>query len=389
MDSDVVVVGMGYTGLPMAVAAARRGSRVVGVDSSAARVAEIVAGDPGCGRTTVAEVELAALLSGSLCVRTGDIPQAPVYVLCVASRDLAVAVDSISHLLRPGDLVIVQSTCPPGMIDGVVVPRIPAFADGEVHVVHSPVRVNPGPDQTSPVLRTVAGLTPEARAKGIQFLRQLGEEVIPVSSVRVSELTKVFENTFRLVNISLVNELAELCGAAGVDVGEVLAAAKTKPYGFLAHTPGPGAGGDCVPVCAEFFAATARRHGAPARTVEAAIEVNDAAPRAIRRRIDVRGRRVVVAGVAYKPEVADVRRSAAVRLIEEIRTETEVSYHDPYVPRLRLSDGTELRSTPPAPGVVDLVLLVTRHRGMNVAGFAAPVIDCSRGISSTMEVSDV
>ncbi|ONI84411.1 hypothetical protein ALI144C_14700 [Actinosynnema sp. ALI-1.44] len=380
---------MGYTGLPMAVAAARRGLRVVGVDSSAARVAEIVAGEPGCGRTTVAEVELAALLSGPLCVRTGDIPHAPVYVLCVPSRDLAVAVDSISPLLRAGDLVIVQSTCPPGMIEDFVVSRISGSVDGEVHIVHSPVRINPGPDHTTSALRTVAGLTPDALGKGLRFLRQLGEEVIPVSSVRVAELTKVFENTFRLVNISLVNELAALCGVSGIDVMEVLAAARTKPYGFLAHTPGPGAGGDCVPVCAEFFAAAARRHGAPARTVEAAIEVNDAVPRSILRRIPVRGRRVVIAGVTYKPGVADVRRSAAVRLLEEIRTETEVSYHDPFVPWLRLSDGTELRSTPPSPDVADLVLVVTRHSGMNVAGFAAPVIDCSSGVPSTVEVSDV
>ncbi|MCE7006235.1 nucleotide sugar dehydrogenase [Kibdelosporangium philippinense] len=387
MDFDVVVVGMGYTGLRMAVAAARKGLVVAGVDSSADRIEEIEAGVPGCGRTTVDEVELAALLAGPLRLRAGDIPRAPVYMLCVPSRDLVAAVDSVADLLRAGDLVVVQSTCPFGMVDDIVIPRL--RSSGAIHVVHSPVRINPGHAPGVVVPRIVAGATPDALTEGLRFLSQLDEEVIPVRSIKVSELTKIFENTFRLVNISLVNELAAVCRESEVDVTDVLAAARSKPYGFLPHTPGAGAGGDCIPVCAEFFAAAANRHGVKARTVEAAVEVNDAMPKEILRRIPVRGRRVLVAGISYKPDVADVRRSAAVRIVEELRAETEVSYHDPYVPSLRLSDGTQLRSEAIRPAIADLVLLVTKHRGMDLAGFGAPIIDCSGGIPSIVEVQNV
>ena len=133
----------------------------------------------------------------------------------------------------------------------------------------------------------------------------------------------------------------------------------------------------------------ARRHGIPARTVEAAVEVNDAMPKEILRRIPVRGRRVLVAGVSYKPDVADIRRSAAVRIVEELTAETQVSYHDPYVPCLRLADGTQLRSEAVRPAVADLILLVTKHQGMDLSGFDAPIIDCSGGLPSIVEVQDV
>lgn len=383
MDPDVVVVGLGYTGLPMAVAAARHGHVVVGVDSSPARVAEIVEVRPGAGRTTVMETELAALLSGPLTVRTAPVPRAKVHVVCVPSRDLINAVDLVSEVLRDDDLVIVQSTCPPGMVDEVVLPRIGARA----HVAHSPVRINPGSEPTIAAPRVVASPSPEGLTAAVRFLRSVGEIVVPVGSIRVAELTKVFENTFRLVNISLANELAAVCELSDVDVREVLAAAGTKPYGYLAHEPGPGAGGDCVPVCAEFFAATARRYGIAASTVEAAIAVNDSMPTSIARKVPGRGR-VLVAGVAYKPGVADVRRSAAVRILEELRARTEVSYHDPHVPQLTLQDGTVLRSQPVRPGHADMVLVVTKHDGMDVRGFHAPVVDCSTGLLSIVEGRD-
>ncbi|TCO50878.1 nucleotide sugar dehydrogenase [Actinocrispum wychmicini] len=374
MDPDVVVVGLGYTGLPMAVAAARHGLTVVGVDHSPARVAELVAVRPGAGRTTVPENELASLLTGPLSVRTGSVPAAKVHLLCVPSRDLLSAVDLVSAVARKGDLVIVQSTCPPGMVDEVVLPRITA----DVHVAHSPVRINPGKEPVVDVPRVVASPSPEGLAAAIRFLRSVGQAVVPVGSIRVAELTKVFENTFRLVNISLANELATVCDRSNVDVREVLAAAGTKPYGYLRHEPGPGAGGDCVPVCAEFFAAAARRHGFAASTVEAAIAVNDSMPTSIARRLTCNGR-VLVAGVAYKPGVGDVRRSAAVRILDELRARTEVSYHDPHVPRLALPDGTVLYSQPVRPGRADMVLLVTKHEDMDVTGFEAPVVDCSAG----------
>jgi len=388
MDIDVVVVGLGCAGLPMVVAAARAGLKVAGVDSSESRIAEITAGERGFGRATVDEREFSALLAGPLRLTTGPIPRAHVHLLCVPSRDLLNVVDMVSDSLRDGDLVIVQSTCPPGMMDSVVIPRFRNRTDARIHVVHSPVRVDPGREVPPIVPRVIAGATPACLSAGTSFLRGLGEHLVPVGSIRAAELTKVFENTFRLVNISLVNELAALCRASDVDVREVLEAAGTKPRGYLGHEPGPGAGGDCVPVCAEFFATAARRYGTPAMTVEAAIAVNDAMPRNVLRRLRFRGGRVVVAGVAYKPGVADTRHSAAVRILEELRAETQVAYHDPYVASLRLSDGTVMLSRPVEPGTADLVLLVTNHPGMDVGGFGAPIVDCSTGLPSMVEVHD-
>ncbi|WP_084143926.1 nucleotide sugar dehydrogenase [Amycolatopsis taiwanensis] len=388
MVTDVVVVGLGYTGLTMAVAAARGGRNVVGLDSSSVRVAEIIAGTPGCGLAAVSDAELAGLLTGSLKVQADSPPQAGVHMLCVPSRDLVGAVDVVAGSLRHGDLVIIQSTCPPGFIDEVVIPRLRQHTKARVNVVHSPVRLDPGRDRSIGVPRVIAGATAECLSAGMRFLGDLGEQMVPVSSIRAAELTKVFENTFRLVNISLVNELAAVCRGFGVAVAEVLAAAATKPYGFLRHEPGPGAGGDCVPVCAEFFAEAAGRHGCLAESVEAAIAVNNAIPRNIMGQLSLRGRRVVVAGVTYKPDVADVRRSAAVRLLEELKAQTEVAYHDPYVPQLRLRDGTVLRSTPVAPGVADVVLLVTRHLKMDISGFGASVIDCSSGFPCAVRTHD-
>jgi UDP-N-acetyl-D-glucosamine dehydrogenase len=385
---DVVVVGLGCTGLPMVVAAARAGLNVVGVDGSEARVAEILAGEKGFGRATVAEHEFPALLAGPVRLRTGAISQAHVHLLCVPSRDLLNAVDMVADFLRDGDLVIVQSTCPPGMMDAVVIPRFTRRTDARIHLVYSPVRVDPGREEGVVVPRVIAGATPDCLSAGMRFLRELGEQPVPVGSIRAAELAKVFENTFRLVNISLANELAALCRESDVDVTELLDAVSTKPYGFVRHDPGPGAGGDCVPVCAEFFASAARRHGIPARTVEAAIAVNDMRPGDLVRRLSLGGQRVIVAGVAYKPGVADVRRSAAVRVLEELRTGTEAGYHDPHVPSLRLSDGTELRSLPIEPGVADVVLVLTKHPGMDVGGFGATVVDCSTGLPSFVEVRD-
>jgi UDP-N-acetyl-D-glucosamine dehydrogenase len=383
MDPDVVVVGLGYTGLPTAVAAARSGYTVVGVDHSSTRIAELRAVSPGCGRTTVAETELAALLAGPLTIRPGPVPAAKVHVICVPSRDLPSALDLVVDSLRADDLLIVQTTCPPGMIEGVVLPRI----SPGIHVAHSPVRISPGLRPILAVPRVVAGSAPDGLTTAERFLSDIGETPIRVGSIRAAELTKVFENTFRLVNISLANELAALCGRLGVDVAEVLNAVGTNTHNYVGYVPGPGAGGDCVPVCAEFFAATARHHGLAAPTVEAAIATNDSLPQTIARQIPTVGT-LLVAGVAYKPGVGDVRRSAAVRMLEQLRQRSDVRYHDPYVPHLRLADGTDLYSQPVEPGRFDLVLIVTRHPDMDVRGFNAPVIDCSAGVVSTVEAGD-
>lgn len=412
MDTfDLSVVGLGFTGLPTAVAAARTGLRVVGLDSSTRRVRDIVDVAPGCGLNSVPEAELRKLLkSGLLHVRdtSRPPPNAGAHVVCVPTPPgidggadlsaLRAAVDRIALRLRRGDLVLVQSTCPPGTVERVLMPRLingSGLAPGTgFSLAYSPVRIDPGNDsftlRTLP--RVVAGATPRCRAAAENLLRMLTDHLVPVSTMHAAELVKVFENTFRLVNISLVNELAAVCRSSHIDFGEVLDAASTKPYGFLRHQPGPGAGEDCVPVAAAFFAAAARNHGVAATVVETAIALNHAMPAATvhlvgrllaaNRLRPLRGSRVLVVGVTYKPDAPNVKQSAAVRVLEQLRLEAEVSYHDPYVASLVLSDGTTLHSKEIEPHAADVVLLLTKHTVADQAALLrceAPVLDCSTG----------
>lgn len=394
---DTVVIGLGFTGLPVAVAAATAGLRVHGVDASADRVRHIAARTPGCGLTTVDEAELSeALNSGLLSLRHNEIVVADSYVLCVPTPpdrhgglDTGMLVDAVNRVgavLRPGALVIIQSTCEPGTVEDVLAPRLESAsglkAGLEFHVAHSPVRTDPG--NTTPTPRVVAGLTPACTERAVALLLQLSAEVVAVSTLRAAELTKIFENTFRMVNISLANELAALCRAQGVNVNEVLDAAGSKPFGFLRHRPGPGAGGDCIPVSAGFFTASARRHGLHSPVVDAAISVNNAMPAHTLHRVRVKlaelgvpMRRVHVLGVTYKPDVANVRQSPALRVINELSREAIVTYHDPFVPNLVLDNGSLLTSQP-VDTPADVVLIMTRHASVSPAT-TTPVIDCTAG----------
>jgi UDP-N-acetyl-D-glucosamine dehydrogenase len=408
---DVMVIGLGFTGLPVAVAAAAAGLSTVGIDISPRRVREINEVSRGCGLTTVDEDELRTRLSqGQLHVSepTPMMAAARTYVLCVptppgddGSGDLTAvteAVRSVAAVLRRGDLVLLQSTCPPGAIRRVVLPTLVGVSGlvpgADFSLAYSPVRVNPGERGCTirSVPRVVSGVTPRCVAAAIRFLGEFTDHLVPVSSLEAAELIKVFENTFRLVNIALANELAELCRLSNVAVAEVLDAASTKPYGFLRHNPGPGAGGDCVPVAAGFFAEAARDIGMRAGVVEAALSVNEATPARVvyllrelladNEMRPLRGSRVLVVGVTYKSDVANTRQSAAVRIVELLRHEAEISYHDPYVPRLVLADGTVLHNSELTDGAADLVLVVTKHDAVDsdmLMRCGAPVIDCSTG----------
>jgi UDP-N-acetyl-D-glucosamine dehydrogenase len=415
MDTfDVTVTGLGFVGLPTSVVAARAGLRVLGVDRAARRVADIASVVPGCGLGVAAEAELEDLLRTEvLRVRTTDepIPPSRTQVVCVPTSPgidcgadlgpLLDAVDAVAARLRRDDLVLVQSSCPPGTVERVLLPRLVSgsgLAPGSgFSLAYAPVRIDATNDafDLTDLPRVLGGITPACRARAERFLRQFTQQLVPVRSTHAAELVKVFENTFRLVNISLVNELAALCRASGADFDEVLDAASTKPYGFLRHQPSTGAGGDCIPVCAGFFAAAARSHGVAATVVETAIALNQAMPAAtlhlVRRLLranelgDLRGGRVLVVGVTYKPDVPSVRESAAVRILEQIRLEAAVSYHDPYVPDLVLGDGTRLHSTDIEDGIEEdtaAVLVLTRHRVVDEAVLfrsGLPVVDCAGG----------
>lgn len=413
---DVAVVGLGFTGLAMAVSVATAGFHVVGLDDSPERINEIRTLAPGCGRTTTSEMMLAqALDSGRLRIShsEADLSPARIHVLCVPTPStscggaelapLSAAVDRVAPLLRIDDLVLIQSTCPPGTIDRLIVPRLAARSGlvpgRDFRLAYSPVRLDPGRTEIS-IPRVVAGVTARCRDAAVRFLCQVTDRVVPVSTIATAELIKVFENTFRLVNISLVNELAALCQATGVDVHEVLDAAATKPFGFLAHEPGPGAGGDCVPASAGFLAAAAQRSGVQSSIVDAAITVNDSMPRQVLERAEaflarnglppLCAGRVLVVGVTYKPDVPNVRCSAAVRMIELLRSTCDVGYADPYVPTLLLADGTVLCAEKTPTAHADVVLVVTRHRIVDHTAVATtvPVIDCATGWPRLLSADD-
>ncbi|HEX6345997.1 nucleotide sugar dehydrogenase [Umezawaea sp.] len=405
---DVVVLGLGFTGLPTALAAAEAGSAVVGLDVSPERVRRITEGVPGFGLGTVSERAVGEVIArGGLRVSGGAVPRAGTYVVCVPTPPdrrgdvdltaLTAAVTALAAVIGVGDLVLVQSTCPPRTLDRHLVPlleeRSGLRAGRDFAVASAPMRVDPGrashPFHAVP--RVIGGYTRACARRAKGFLDAVGGPVVEVGSSAAAELVKVFENTFRMVNISLANELAALCRAHGVDVDEVVDAAATKPYGFLAHRPSAGAGGDCVPVAARFLSLSARREGLHCSVVDAALAVNDAMPLRTAHRIEevcgksLRGSRVLVVGVTYKADVPNVRQSAAVAVLEELRRVATVEYHDPHVPRLELSDGSVLLGVALDDvdwSLVDAVVVMTRHRVVDheaLAARGAPVFDCGTG----------
>ncbi|MCI2421247.1 nucleotide sugar dehydrogenase [Saccharopolyspora sp. K220] len=406
--TDVVVVGLGFVGLPLAAAAARAGFRVCGVDAASDRLARIE--QSGAGLVTKAELQ-ALVGAGRLEFRgRRELPGADVYCLSVPTPAkpngridmsyLQGAAESVGKSLGRGALVLVHSTCAPESLERQLIPtlaRKSRLLPGlDFHVAHAPERIDPAKRTPAGGLpRIVAGLTPQCTKSAMAFLRTMFDQVIAVSSIRTAEFVKTFENTFRLVNISLANELADVCRNHDVDPVEVIEAAATKPYGFLPHRPGIGAGGGCIPVVTEFFRATARQRGIVPPVVEAALAINAAMPgrtvELIRDqlakswKISLRRCRVLVIGVTYKADVADVRNSCAVQVVEQLAAEAaEVAYYDPCVAQLRLGRGSVLRSTPRlSTDGFDLAVILTKHSTVDhelLRASGLPVLDCSPGV---------
>lgn len=340
----VAIVGLGFSGMPVATEFARAGFPVLGLDL-----------DPEKAR--FAEQALRAEASAPVwCSHDTDIlREAHAIILCVPTPfdretgpDLSyvrTAVDQAAARVQPGAMVILQSTVPPGTTRDLLAPALAArgLRIGEdVAAAFAPERIDPGNARygvrNTPKL--VAGLTPVCTRLAAQLLRGCVDTVIEVASPEVAELAKLTENTFRFINIAFANELAVLCRALGVDVYDVIDAASTKPFAFMAHYPGPGVGGHCIPVVPHFLQAAANAHALELHLVSAAARVNDEMPAAIHRRLesllaDAPSRRVLLIGVTYKKDVPDLRESAAVRLLRHLsRNGYAVDYHDPLIPQL-------------------------------------------------------
>ena len=356
--AQVAIVGLGYVGLPLAVAFAKAGFTTVGIEINHDRVDAI-----NEGRSYIEDVhttELAPYVqSGRLTATTdyeafGDCDAAficvPTPYTVQRAPDLGAviaATESIAQRLRPGQLVVLQSTTYPGTTTEVVRPILEAHsglnAETDFHLAFSPERIDPGNKKWGAynTPKVVGGLTDEATSLAASLLRQMGAPVHTVSSPAAAELTKLLENTFRAVNIALVNEIAQLAERMDIDIWEVIDAAKTKPFGFMPFRPGPGVGGHCIPIDPYYLLWKAREYDFYTRFIELAAETNEAMPYHV---VDLvvkalgstgkplEGSRVLVLGVAFKPGISDARNSPAERVIELLMGRgARVSYHDPFV----------------------------------------------------------
>jgi UDP-N-acetyl-D-glucosamine dehydrogenase len=381
------VLGLGYVGLPLVVSLARAGIEVTGFD-----VKPEVADRLTNGRSHIDDVSSADLADVAARTRfTGDVEQLAdrdVLFICVPTP-LAVgkqpdvsfierAAHSIATILRPGHLVILESTTYPGTTDEAVLPILESSGlklGADFLLAYSPERVDPGNPSynTMNIPRVVGGVTPDSTAAAEIVYRRIVPKVFAVSSARTAEMAKLLENTFRWVNIALVNELTFVARAIGVDVYEVIEAAATKPFGFMPFYPGPGVGGHCIPLDPFYLSWVARITGEGARFVELAESVNSKMPRVVVDRVGealnedskaIKGSDVLVLGVAYKPDVSDQRESPALPVIHRLlQLGARVRYADPHVPSFQ-EQGIELTAsdlTPEALRSADCVLVLCDH----------------------------
>ena len=411
MTSPVIgIVGLGYVGLPLAVAFAETGHDVLGVELSAAKVASVRRGE-----SYVEDIpsERLQAVSDRLAVsgRYAELARADAVIICVptpltANRepDLGPLISSLNELakiVRAGSLVVLESTTYPGTTRERAVPILEESGlevGRDLFVAFSPERVDPGRRdftlRTTPKL--VGGVTPACLERAVRLYEPVCDHVVTLSSPDAAELAKLLENVFRSVNIALVNELAMLCDRMGIDVWEVVEAASTKPYGFMRFDPGPGMGGHCLPVDPFYLSWRAREFDMPTRFIELAGEVNTRMPafcfdklvRALNgARKPVNGSRVAIVGVSYKAGVGDLREAPALKIMERLREHgAELCYHDPFVPRLP-AFGLESAPLEEAVEGADAAVIVTAHPGLDVELLArsAPLVVDFRGVTRGVE----
>ena len=399
-QARVAVVGMGFAGLPQAVVIAEAGFTVTGIDVDKERVAQLARGESYITDVTAGQLQ-ALRRTGHLRATTDPaaLADANCVVVCVPTgitakrrpvlESLERALGTIADTVRPPALVIIESSVPPGTtrrVARLLEARLRgndgggrARAGERVFVAHAPERIDPGNSQYGlrETPRVVGGETAVALDLARQFYAQCGVTTVPVASVEVAELAKVFENTFRFVNISLVNELAQIATALNVSAWEVLAAASTKPYGFMPHEPGPGVGGSCIPVIPFFLADVAERLGTPSQLIAAAERVNTFMPQYVtqraaalvgRRDDDLADCHILVLGVTYKPDQTDCRHSPAVPVVDRlIAAGATVRVHDPLVTEAAglHHHATFAPLTAEVVAAADLVVVVTPHRSLD------------------------
>jgi UDP-N-acetyl-D-glucosamine dehydrogenase len=398
----------------MAVEFARAGFQCVGLDVDQSRVDAVAQ-----GRSPVSNVDDAEIASlrtdGRLEASTQPavLDSVDVAVICVPTpltssggpdlRFVESAGGTIAEHLHPGMLVVLQSTCGPGTTSATLAPLLELVSnlrDGEdFYVVFAPERIDPGNSRfnVKNTPKLVGGTSPEATRAGCELYRACIDEVIPVSSPEIAELAKLVENTFRFINISFINEMALLCDRLGVNVWEVIEAAKTKPFAFMAHYPSPGVGGHCIPVVPQYLQASAQEHGLISELIPAANRINETMPKLIVNKVEralhqrlgksLINARILLVGITYKPDIADVRESAALRVFETAYLAgARVSYHDPLMPSVRVNDGEIVSSVDlddETLSSTDVVVLLTPHTSIDydrVIAASRLVVDTHSGL---------
>lgn len=407
----VGVVGLGYVGLPFAVEKAKVGFRVVGIEQNPKRAERVNRGESYI--QDVPTEELKPLVEQGLISATTDfdrVPELDAIVICVPtplSKHLTPDLQYVENVtreiakrLRPGQLVSLESTTYPGTTEEVMLPLLEQSGlkvERDFFLAHSPERVDPGNKRytTKNTNKVVGGVGPHSLEVAVAFYSQTVEHVVPVSSAKAAELVKVFENTFRAVNIALVNELTLLCDRMGLNVWEVLDAAFTKPFGIMPFYPGPGVGGHCIPIDPHYLEWKAKEYNFNTHFIALAGEINRKMPEFVREKAQrvlnqagkaMAGARVVALGVAYKKDLGDYRESPALDVMRLLRRDgAEVVYHDPYVPSFT-DEGETWTSQPLTVELLassDLVIILTDHSSIDyewVVAHAPRVLD-TRGVT--------
>jgi UDP-N-acetyl-D-glucosamine dehydrogenase len=403
------VIGLGYVGLPLAVELGRAGFSVWGLDTDAEKASKIQAGecyipdiDQHLFQKLASEKKLGATIDDAVLAECDTVSICvPTPLRKTKDPDLSFilsAAEMLARRLHPGMLIILESTTYPGTTEEAILPVLEqsGLKVGEdFFLCFSPERVDPGNEKfkTRNIPKVIGGVTPQCVQVGALFYAQVMDTIIPVGSTRVAEMVKLLENTFRMINIGLANEIAMMCDRMGIDVWEVIDAAATKPFGFMPFYPGPGLGGHCIPVDPHYLSWKTKQAGFEPRFIELASQINHQMPLFVVEKVQaalnehlkpVKNSRIHLVGVAYKRNISDLRESPALDILGLLdKRGGVISYTDPFAPELRL-DSRTLHSRPllEAAAESDCVVIITDHTGLDYAGLveAAPLIVDTRNV---------
>jgi UDP-N-acetyl-D-glucosamine dehydrogenase len=418
-SAQIGIVGLGYVGLPLALAFSKAGFKVTGFDIQQKKV-DLVSQ----GRSYIADVpseELSEVVANSRLRATVEqswLKAADAICICVPTPltrfkepDLSYITrqsEEISQHLRPGQLLVLESTTYPGTTRELVLPileRSGLKGGQDFYLAYSPERIDPGNPKYNlrNTPKIVGGIDSLSTSLGKLLYQQIADVVVPVSSPEIAEMTKVFENVFRSVNIALVNELAQLCERMGISIWEVINAAATKPYGYMPFYPGAGTGGHCIPLDPYYLASKAREYDFHTRFIELAVEVNEQMPYHVVSRLadalsaqrnSLAGAKILVLGVTYKKDMGDIRESPSLKLIQLLHKRgAKVNYNDPYIPLVQIPQGTlsSVKLTEECLSSADCVVIATGHSSYDYPGIAskASLLFDTRGVTKGLEQNNI